>query len=359
MSKRVLFSTGPEALKREGLRESPEIWEDGLRTEPGAGNFEWWYFDSQFDDGSTAVVVFFTKAILDRQSRLNPGVTLTITRPDGQKQSATSPVLPADFSASKESCYIRAGQSWVRGDLCHYELHAKVGDLSAQLNFNGLVPAWRPGAGKNYYNEELTRYFAWFPAIPYGEVEGHLIYDGKLHTVKGACYHDHNWGNVGLNEVFSHWYWGRAHLGEYTLIFAEMTATKAYGAQKIPVFMLAKGSQVWSGDGGPLSLEELDFIADSGGRSYPEGLNLTWANESLRVRLNLREPKLIDSFSLLDSLPAWQRLIGQILANPYYFRFKAKLDLHIEQRAGSSGDRDAVHPTRIEGQALYELTWLR
>jgi predicted secreted hydrolase len=358
MPKRVIFSIGPEALQREGLRATPEVWEDGLRAEPKAGNFEWWYFDSQLEDGSTAVVVFFTKTLLDRQSRLKPGVSLTITRPTGEKLSATSQVLPADFSASKERCYVRAGESWVRGDLCTYELHAKAGDLVAQLNFTGLVPPWRPGAGKNYYNEEMTRYFAWFPAIPHGTVEGHLIYDGKVHPVKGACYHDHNWGNVGLNEVLSHWYWGRAHLGDYTLIFAEMNATERYSSQKIPVFMLAKDSQILSGDGGQLSVEELDFIADPGGRSYPEGLNLEWKNETMRVSLKLREPRLIDSFSLLDLLPTWQRLIGKIIANPYYFRFKADLDLQID-----SGDPRSVQPnkqhTRMEGQALYELIWLR
>ncbi|RPJ50555.1 MAG: hypothetical protein EHM21_04745 [Chloroflexi bacterium] len=363
MSKRVIFSSGPEALQREGLSETPEVWEDGLRAEPKAGNFEWWYFDSQFEDGSTAVVVFFTKTILDRQSRLKPGVSLTITRPDGQKLSATNLVPPTDFSTSKERCYVRAGESWVRGDLCNYELHAKAGELSAQLDVTALVPAWRPGAGKNYYNEEMTRYFAWFPAIPHGMVDGHLIYDGKVHPVKGTCYHDHNWGNVGLNDVLSHWYRGRAHLGDYTIIFAEMTATQPYGAQKIPVFMLAKGNQVLSGDGGPLRLEELDFIADPSGRSYPEGLKLEWENESLRVRIKLCEPKLIDSFSLLDLLPAWQRVVGKIVANPYYFRFKADLDLQVDPKPGP-GDHQAEkpsggRPTRSESQALYELIWLR
>ncbi len=356
MSKRVIFSVGPQALQREGLRETPEIWEDGLRAEPRAGNFEWWYFDAQFEDGSTAVAVFFTKTLLDRQSKMKPGVSLTITRPDGRKLSATSLAFPEDFSASKERCYVRAGESWVRGDLSTYELHAKAGELATQLNFTRVVPAWRPGAGKTYFNEEMTRYFAWFPAIPYGAVEGHLIYDGQVHPVKGACYHDHNWGNVGLNEVLSHWYWGRAHLGDYTLIFAEMNATKAYGEQKIPVFLFAKGSQILSDDGGPLKLEELDFIADPGGRSYPEGLNLEWENKALRVCLKLREPKLIDSFSLLDLLPTWQRLVGQITANPYYFRFKSDLDMQIDPV--SSEERDQQH-TRIEGQALYELVWLR
>ncbi len=358
MPKRVILPTGPEAMQREGLRETPEVWEDGLRVEPRPGNFEWWYFDAQLDDGSTAVITFFTKTILDRSSRLKPGVTVTITRPDGQKLSQTSLVDPKSFSASKERCYVRAGESFVRGDLCEYELHAKAGELAVQLNFTGQIPAWRPGVGKNFFDEALTRYFAWFPAIPYGRVEGHLIYDGKLHPVKGSCYHDHNWGNIGLNEVLSHWYWGRAHLGDYTLIFAVMTAAPRYGDQKIPVFMLAKGDRVLTGEGGMLELQELDFVAHEGGRSYPAGLDLEWKNGSCQVILKLREPALIDSFSLLETLPTWQRLVGKIIANPYYFRFKADLDMQLHLCIPSQDGGENIH-TRIEGPALYELILLR
>ena len=65
MPKHVILPVGPDALQREGLRETPEIWEDGLRLAPKPGNFEWWYFDAHFNDGSTAVVVFFTKSLLD------------------------------------------------------------------------------------------------------------------------------------------------------------------------------------------------------------------------------------------------------------------------------------------------------
>ena len=354
MTKRVIFPTGPDALQRERLQVTPEIWEDGLRIDPQPGNFEWWYFDAHFDDGSTAVINFFTKSPLDRSSRLNPGVSVSITRADGKKLSETSPVLPAEFSASKERCYVRAGKSWVRGDLCTYELDARVEGLAAQLTFTGIVPPWRPGVGKNYYDEAQTRFFGWFPAIPYGNVEGYITYEGKIHNVKGYCYHDHNWGNVGLNDVLTHWYWGRAHVGEYTLIFAEMNATASYGKQKVPMFLLAKGSQILIADGAPLSLEEQDFIADPGGRSYPDGLDLAWKENDQKIHLSLRSPKLIESFSLLENLPTLQRLVGSIIVNPYYFRFHADLDLQIDLVTGSGRLQD-----HKQGLVLYELMLLR
>jgi hypothetical protein len=350
MTKHVILPDDPEALAREGLQEIPQVWEDGLRTEPGSGNFEWWYFDAHFEDGSTAVVSFFTKPLLDRRAPLKPGLSIAITRPDGQKRNGLALSLPLDFSASPERCEVKMGVSFLRGDLINYELHARAGELAVQLNITSLVPAWRPGTGKNYFDAALRRYFAWLPAIPYGSAEGSLTYDGQTHAVKGNCYHDHNWGNVGLNEVLTHWYWGRAHLNDYTLIFAEMYASEAYGRQKIPVFFLARGSQILTGDGGPLQLKEQDMLADPGGRSYPDGLELSWQKEDLRIQLALRRPTLIDKFSLLDFLPAWQRAIGRIIANPYYFRFNAELDLQID----SAGIK-----SREQGLAIYELMLLK
>lgn len=352
MTRQIDLGIGPEALQREGLRELPEIWEDGQRVAPEPGNFEWWYFDAHFDDGSSAVVVFFTKSIIDRRSRLKPGISIAITGADGKKRSAMDMVPPEDFSASKERCYVRAGESWVRGDLCVYELHARAGELSAHLTFTGLVPAWRPGTGKHYYDEKQTRYFGWLPSIPHGTVEGYVTYDGKIRQVKGTCYHDHNWGNVGLNDVLSHWYWGRAHLGDITLIFAEMHAAPRYDKQVLPVFLLAKGDHILTGDGQPLRVVEGEFLADPSGRSYPDKLDLTWEGQEGRVQLKLRHPVVVDSFSLLDQLPAWKRVIGRLLANPYYFRFHADLDLQVDL----PGSGVHVHE---QGRALYELMLLR
>lgn len=350
MSRSIHLAVDPETLQREGLQEKPEAWEDGLRLEPKPGNFEWWYFEAHLEDGSTVVITFFTKTLLDRRSRLNPGVAITVTGPDGKKRTATSVIEPEEFSASKERCYVRAGESYARGDLASYELHARAGDLSANLNMTADVPAWRPGAGKIYADEARARFFAWLPAMPYGSVEGFLTYDGKIHSVKGTCYHDHNWGNVGINDLLTHWYWGRAHLGDYTLIFAEMHATPRFGQQRIPVLMLAKGKQILVGDGAPLRIEEGEFIADPGGRSYPDGLEAAWEKDGGKIEMKLRDPELIDSFSLLEMLPTWQRLIGSLLVNPYYFRFRANLELCVSI--------DGVQE-KIQGEALYELMLLQ
>jgi predicted secreted hydrolase len=353
MPKPVIFAVGSEYLEREGLTETVASWEDGQRASTHRGTFEWWYFDAHFDDQTTAVIVFATKPIINPAVPLTPNLSLTITRPDATR-TAEFAFAPADqFSASSEICDVRIGPSWVKqtgfGTCWNFKLHAQTDALAADLTFTGLVPAWRPGAGKSFFGD-LEHYFAWLPSIPYGAIEGTLTYDGQTHRVRGTGYHDHNWGNVALPSVMDHWYWGRAHIDDYTLIFVEQVALKKYGSMRLPVFLLAKGDKVLVDDARYLTMQARDFIHHPGGREYPREVDFIWTSAQGQVRLELREQKLIEGVSLLGALPPVKRTLARLFANPYYFRFNGVLDLKI--------DLDNTHDSK-RGPALYEIMMLR
>lgn len=78
----------PEDYKKLGINpEQVETWEDGRRNpETGPGNWEWWYFDSILDDGSKAVLQFFTTSGLKNINKDGdtPSVTFNYTTPDGK-----------------------------------------------------------------------------------------------------------------------------------------------------------------------------------------------------------------------------------------------------------------------------------
>ena len=324
MPKHIIPATGEDFLVREGLDRTVELWEDGQRVDTRRGTFEWWYFDAHFDDpstderarGSTAVIVFATKPLLERNGPLKPNVSLTITRPDGTKLFQF-PVFPANqFSASKEKCDVRIGPNWTRGDLHKYEVHVEMNGMGADLTFTGIVPPWRPGAGKVFF-DDFDHYFAWLPSIPYGTVEGTLTYDGREYKVKGTGYHDHNWGNIGLSDVMDHWYWGRAHISDYTLIYVEQIASKTFGYTRMPVFMLAKGNQILVSDSEPLTMQARDFVKHESGRGYPREVDFNWKSENESIQLRLRQPKVIEATSLLLLLPKWQQRNARLFSNPY------------------------------------------
>jgi len=334
-----IYTTSDEELTQLGITEVVEPWEDGFRTDTGRDFFEWWYFDAHLDDGSTAVIVFLTKEIMERKGPLKPGLKFTITRPDGVKLSE-SPTFPPDtFTASKQSCDVKIGPNWVRGDLHTYQLRAETNRMSADLTFTGVVPPWRPRDGKVFFGGR-EHYFAWLPAIPYGKVEGTLTYDGQTHKVTG---------NLSLPDVQDHWYWGRAQFDDYTVIFVEQTTHKKYGSQKLPVFLLAKGDQILTGNGIPLKLEKRNYVKHAGGREYPTELDFRWELDGKQVHITLRQPEIIEADSLLNELPLWKRKLLGLFVNPFYFRFNAEMDLKI-----NFGDIQAHE----QGPVLYELMML-
>lgn len=351
MNRGVYASMSYDDLEREGLSSIPEVWEDGLRTSTGPGSCEWWNFEARFDDGLSARIIFFTKPILDPYTTLKPGVQVMVTLP-GDVQFEQVVMSPAkDFFASAGRCDLRIGSSWALGDLHTYRTHTEAGDMVVDLTFESELPAWRPGAGKNYFNLARSRFLGWLAPIPFGCVTGKISYHGKTHEVKGTGYHDHHWGNVGLGEVFSYWYWGRAHVGDYTILFSELVGSESYDRQKLHIFLLAKGNRILTQDGEPLRLTRNHFEKHSSGRSYPQHLDFHWKSPEGRVHLSLRNPQLREVISMKHTLSAWKRPLSLLtVENPYRLQFQANLELLINLEGLQ---------THEKGLAYYDLMLLK
>ena len=344
-----IYTTDPDEMVRLGITAAVTPDEDGFRTDRGKGFFEWWYFDAHLDDGSTVVIVYMTKSMIEYKGPLRPNVMLTITRPDGVKLSKSSQFPPEEFSASRQGCDVRIASNQVTGDLHTYQLYAEIEEISAKLTFTGIVPPWRPRDGKAFFGDR-DHYFGWVVPIPYGSVAGTLTYDGESCEVTGTGYHDHNWGNLALHKVQDHWYWGRAQFDDFTIIFVEQVTSKAYGYKKIPVLLVAKGNKILIEDGAPLKLKTADFIKHSSRRTYPRELDFDWESDGKQVHIRLRQPEIIEAESLLGQLPKWKQRAAGLFANHYYFRFNAEMDLTIDL-----GDIQV----RKQGAVLYELMLLR
>jgi len=348
-SPKPIFITNLQQLKDLGITNEVKTFEDGFRTNKNRGFFEWWYFDAHFDDGTTAVIVFMTKSLTNYNGPLKPAVMITINRSDGSKIFKVIQSSKKEFSSSKKQCDVNIGKNWVKGDLKKYELHTVIEDIEVNLTFTGIVAPWRPRDGKIFFGDK-KHYFAWVAPIPHGTVKGSMLYDDEIHQVTGVGYHDHNWGNLSLPTVQDHWYWGRTTLDDFTVLFVEQTTTKKYGSIKLPVFLLAKGTEVLIGDGEPLKLEISDFTNHSSGHKYPNKLVFKWINGDDKVIITLKNPKIIEATSLLSAFPKWKQIIARIFVNPYYFRFNAQIELEINY-----GDIKTVKT----GTTLYELMQLR
>ena len=331
--------------------------EDGMRTDPTSEAFEWWYFDASFSDGSTAVIVFFTKNMEDPSKKASPSVRIVITDPNGKKISSEDSPGIDNFKASVDTIDVKMGNNFVKGDLSKIVIHFEKDDVKADLTFTSKVPAWRAGSGKLYYDANKENYFAWLVAIPFGEVEGSLVYDGKETEVTGEGYHDHNWGNVNMIDVMTQWYWGRVRIDDYTLIFSEMLASSKFDNEKIPVFYLSKGNEVLA----PSHFETMDvttskWVRHSGGRDYPEELVIDVVQKNMQIKLKISDPVILEETYFLEDeafqnkMPWYVRSIARIFAKPAYFRFNAKFDLDI------TGDTGTI---KKSGTGIYELMLIK
>ncbi len=242
-----------------GLQNKIQPFEDGMRVGAQRGNYEWWYFDSKYPDGSSLVIVFFSKPVTSMKGKLEPYVSLDYIGADGKE--IHTELRSQDFHFSKDGCHVQIGDCWVKGDLKQYQIFFQNEKVRAQLELKATVPSWRPYSGHLFFNEK--DYFAWLPSVPEGEITGTISFEGKEMVLEGTGYHDHNWGNKLMIFLMNDWYWGRAKVGEYVVVSAYIYANKNCRYAPTPVFMLAKNGKILCDDAYQyLKYREGDFVKD-------------------------------------------------------------------------------------------------
>ena len=243
-----------------GLSDEIQLFEDGLRTKARSGSYEWWYFDSKYADGSSLVIIFYTKPVTSFAKDFKPFVSLNYIKPNGRE--IRTKLESADYSFAEDKCDVRIGECYIRGDLKHYDIYFKNDEAECSLTLDASVPSWRPDSGHIYFGEK--DFFAWLPSVPEGIVKGTLKTGSESIELSGTGYHDHNWGNKLMILLMNDWYWGRAKIGDYVVVSSYIYATKKDGYKATPVFMLAKDGKILTGDAAKhLKYEEKDFIKDS------------------------------------------------------------------------------------------------
>ena len=227
------------------VRDKVQLWEDGARVGGAKGEYEWWYYDSHYPDGTILVIFFYSKMPIAVNGPIKPIASIELTLPDGTKHSEEVYATIEESHYAKDKCDVKIGECWCKGDLKHYDVVFKGKTMSATLSLDGTIPAWRSQSGSIFFGDDEEHYFAWLPAIPEGKAVADVTYDGgKTLHLEGSGYHDHNWGNISMLKLMHHWYWGRAKIGDYKVISSWITGEKKYGYKDHDVFMIAKGGEI-------------------------------------------------------------------------------------------------------------------
>lgn len=244
MNEKVFLAKDEIYYKTLGLSKEVAMWEDGLRTSGDRNSYEWWYFDAEYSNGCKFVVIFYTKDRFDVNGSGKPTATLDITLPNGQTICRTISDTNKIIDASKEKCHVKIGDSFIKYEDESYHIHFKDELVQYDCVMKSILPMYRPKTGYTFFGEDEKLYFAWLVAQPSAKVLGHVKVGELNLELEGNGYHDHNWGNVGMDKIINHWYWCRAKVGPYTIITNDIIAEQKYDYLRSATMFIAKNDKV-------------------------------------------------------------------------------------------------------------------
>jgi hypothetical protein len=324
------FADKPEDFAKFGIQPGRiEAFEDGMRTEGGPGGYEWWYFDCHLHDGSSLVIVFFTKPMLNPDGELAPFVSLQLDRPGQPPIRVEARVSPDAFFARRNRCDVWIGENTFCGNLHNYAIHFSQDGIIVDLRLTGRVPSWRPTSGHVYFGKHDEHLFAWLVAVPQGEVSVDLNLRGKKEHLQGVGYHDHNWGDVPMNKLINHWYWGRAQAGDYSIVASCIFAEKAYGNAELPIFMLAKGGKIIADDGRKVRFHLEDEHMDAkSGKPVANVVVYEYEDGPNRYRVSYHRSQTIVDELLITRVSGLKYILAKLARfDGAYLRFTGKVQL--------------------------------
>ncbi|CAK6481356.1 lipocalin-like domain-containing protein [Peribacillus castrilensis] len=327
-------------------------FEDGMRMDGAEGTYEWWYFDAHLDNGAKMVVVFFTKPYTMPHLPLSPFIRLNIELPDGRSIQKIKTFDAKDFSSSRETCDVKIGDNRFYGDLQHYSIQAELDEVSVDVQLEGQISPWRPKSGHMYYGEkESEQLFAWLPSVPQGKVSATFTVGDEKFSSEGVGYHDHNWGDAPVKSLIHHWYWGRAEIGNFTVIAANITAAEEFEYIPQIVFMLAKDGEVVADDESAVtfSLAEMQ-VNEATGKPVGDIVKYETRNGDNRYVVTFEREKTILASKFIDQAPAEQRAKLEATGEDgAYLRFTGYVTIE-----------HFVNENRVDfekGEALWELMY--
>lgn len=222
------------------MRIIPGFADAGWHDLEESAAYEWWYLDAISTDGRNAFVFIwfaglpFSPDALTNHERGRPAsardhvAMFTAVYVDGKQIAyALNRHAESEFAASREGLRVRVGQS----SLVQRDGGELVAFVDAPMLFGGgrlsgdlrVCPAGPDGGGIGEVAGDADH--VWNPLVPSCSVAGSLRLTGGDGSEKwssefeGRGYLDHNYGRRPLTEGIRRWHWGRAHLGDTTIVY--------------------------------------------------------------------------------------------------------------------------------------------
>jgi hypothetical protein len=296
-----------------------------------------------------------------------PTVDVQVTPPDGAPVRALGCYTRADYRAAADHCDVRlAGCRAIAEGPHRYRLCLRQGDVAADLVYESRLPGWRAGTGYLFADSATGHFCRWVVPLPQAVVTGVLTVAGTTVPVQGTGYHDHNWGNCVVADVFSHWYWGRffASDSKAAAIFAHVVSHRPDPVRVSPFLLIADEEML---DQKPaISFEPQDLITEAvTGVSYPNRLDVSAVARSYRATLSLRSGRVAEALNFAS--PPFRRRWSRQIAEIAFYLLRRRVPFgalvchllgkgsYLRVQAEASLSVYASRESRFTGSAIYEI----
>lgn len=310
--------------------------DDGVHIEDSNDQWEWWYFDFSFDNGYKAVATLHYHNMMMLPHI--PTMQLFVYPPTGAPKVRLWALKPGQTNiAASDRCHVQMGQLSAEDTGNGYRLLMDMKDIGLDMKIQNIVPPWKAGTGVLWSDPDIGQETGWIVAVPRGHATGTLKLDGETMEVTGLAYHDHNYGNCAMENVFGGWFWGRLYDPGYTLIYGWVIPRNG----DLPVvspLMLAKGSNiVLSTDNVTLTVEEYQ-LDKKYGFDLPIRLRLRCNGPGVKVDCQLKTERVVEALELPRGNSFY-----------HYYRFLAKYEGFFLV--------DGVEE-KVSGETLHEAMYL-
>ncbi len=340
---------------------SQEVWHD-LQ---GAGAYEWWYFDAEDKASGLSIVIIWFSGF-----PFSPYYTSHYEK--WKNQITSDAPLPSNYSGFSFQIYengreivnfMKEGRSGLfessRSDIgVRFEKNLFTYDAlkdAYSLNIDFIFPVRQKAVKASFLFSSCRRIqyekkdgnnagkvprHQWLLSVLKADVEGmiHIVEqsDGSVRTIpfNAIGYHDHNFGDLPLQEYLARWYWGRAFSEYYDIIYY-VTFFKNNEYQPLVLLVLHDNST-----GKVTVLDEVGFKESQFRRGlfsplHSRELELQYEN----IRLNIHHNQVLD-------------------AGPFYLRFASAISLQINGKEfnGINGISEFLNPVRLQSRFMRFFT---
>ncbi len=187
------------------------------------GYFEWWYFHFASADGFVANIVLHETDIFGL--RKSPYVSMSYQLPRREPQYLRMAVSDGGITRSSEYLHLSEINRKISEDNTRILIHlifpsGEIFDVVITKQAKPLI------LNECVLYQEGDKQSYWRLQVPFGRFNGDLKTDSGDYSVEGVIYHDHQWGNISIQDFVSDWVWGHFSSSKSSAVFFAIQTQK-------------------------------------------------------------------------------------------------------------------------------------